>query len=532
MKNATLSAKTITTNGMTKEERKVIVASSFGALLEWYDFYIYAALAGYFSSLFFPPGNATAAFLASLATFGAGFLVRPMGALFFGRMGDRLGRKRTFMVTIILMGVATVGIGLLPSYENIGIVATVSLVILRLLQGFALGGEVGGAVTYVAEHSPTSRRGLYTGCLQITAGAGLLLALAAVYSVKELVNEESFRAWGWRIPFIVSLVLLSISVFVRGKLEESPTFLRMKAAGHISKAPIRESFLVWKNLRFVLILFWIAAALGAIFGTGHFYSMFFLNQTLKLPLETVHLVLAAVLVVATPLYLFFGWLSDRLGRKPIIIMACLLAAVTIGPIFKGLTHYGNPVLEKFLETPISVEADGCKFRVFSAPVSACDKAHSYLTDKGVGFTSLPAKTPDHVVISIGEAVLTDPTPEQLSEALIKAGWPLTAEPKDINMGMLFVLMLLPVVYLTMIYGTIAAFMVELFPARIRYTSLSLPFHLGAGWIGGMLSFIVSTLNVAYGDPYFGLWFPISVAGLGLLVTLIFAPETRGRSLED
>lgn len=531
MSNAT-HATVSQARGMTREERKVILASSFGALLEWYDFYIYAALAGYFSVLFFPPGNATTAFLASLATFGAGFLVRPLGALLFGQMGDRLGRKRTFMVTIILMGVATVGIGLLPSFEHIGITATICLVLLRLLQGLALGGEVGGAVTYVAEHSPMARRGLYTSSLQITAGVGLLLSLAVVYSLKGFINEEDFRAWGWRLPFVLSLVLLAISVYVRGKLEESPTFQRMKATGRTSRSPIRESFLRWSNLRLVLMLFCVAAALGAIFGTGHFYSMFFLNRTLKLPLETVHLILAWVLLCATPLYLFFGWLSDRWGRKPILVAACLLAALTTYPIFKGLTHYANPALETFLETPISVAADGCEFRLFSAPVSACDRTRSYLTDQGVGYRAQSAEVTGTVIVTIGQQRLVDPGAEDLHRALVSAGWPATADPAQINRPMLFVLMLLLVVYLAMIYGPMAAFMVELFPARIRYTSLSLPFHLGAGWIGGMLPFIVSALNVAYGDPYFGLWFPVSIIAFGLWVTLVFAPETRGRSLED
>ncbi|CAG2150461.1 MFS transporter [Cupriavidus numazuensis] len=517
-------------SGMTAEERKVILASSFGALMEWYDFYIYAALAVYFGALFFPKGNETAAFLASLATFGAGFLIRPVGALLFGRLGDLIGRKYTFLVTILLMGIATVGVGVLPTYEQIGIAATVLLVLLRLLQGLALGGEVGGAVTYVAEHSPVSKRGLYTSSLQTTATLGLLSSLFVVYLLKTFLTEAEFRAWGWRIPFIVSLVMLVISVYIRGKLHESPVFARMKASNATSKAPIRESFTQWHNLKFVLLLFVVAAGLGAIFGTGHFYTMFFVNKTLHVPIETVHMLIAIALVVATPCYLFFGWLSDRIGRKYIMMVACLLAALTIQPIFKGLTHYANPALEHFQQQgAVQVTAGNCKPRLFGDPVSDCDKIRGYLTDLGVGYTFVPASDA-RAEIRVGTQTLQGFDRDAIKHALVAAGWPERADPARINMPMLFLLLLVPILFLAMVYGPMAAFMVELFPARVRYTSLSLPFHLGAGWVGGMLSFVVTAMNVSSGDVYYGLWYPVIIAGAAFVIGMLFVPETRGRDL--
>ncbi|MES2106024.1 MAG: MFS transporter [Pseudomonadota bacterium] len=527
-----ISGRAVIADGMTREERKVILASSFGALMEWYDFYIYAALAVYFGALFFPKGNETAAFLASLATFGAGFLIRPVGALVFGRLGDIVGRKYTFLITIVLMGVATVGVGLLPTYSQIGIAATILLVGLRLLQGFALGGEVGGAVTYVAEHSPIHKRGLYTSSLQTTATLGLLLSLLVVYILKSNISEADFRSWGWRIPFVVSLVMLVISVYIRTKLHESPTFLRMKAQGGTSKAPISESFLKWDNLKYVLLLFCISSGLGAIFGTGHFYSMFFLNKTLKMPLEQVHFLIGMALITVAPLYLFFGWLSDRIGRKWIMLSACLLTALTVQPIFKALTHYANPALEQFLEyKAVDVFADDCHFNLFSKPETSCDQVRAFLTESGVSYQQFPAKVSGEVLLTVGGQEIQGTAPEKIKAALKGAGWPESIDQTQINKPMIFILLLILVLYLAMVYGPMAAFMVELFPMRVRYTSLSLPFHLGAGWIGGMLSFVVSAMNVAHGDIYYGLWYPVWVAGGALLVGLLFMPETKGRSLD-
>jgi MFS family permease len=516
---------------MTAEEKKVVLASSFGALLEWYDFYIYAALAVQLGILFFPKGNDTAAFLASLATFGAGFLIRPVGALLFGRLGDMVGRKKTFLVTILLMGIATVGVGVLPTYEHIGIAATYGLVLLRLLQGLALGGETGGAVTYVAEHSPTDRRGAYTSSLQTTATVGLLISIVVVFGLKLVLSDAQFREWGWRLPFLFSLVMLIISVYFRAKLHESPTFLRMKAAHTTSSAPITESFTRLSNLKYIGLLFIIAAGLGAIFGICHFYSMFFVSKTLKVPIEQVQLIFAPVLIVATPLYIFFGWLSDRIGRKPIIVAACLLSAVTTQPIFKALTHYANPTLERFIEkTDVVVTARDCHFLLFADAKTDCDKIKGYLTDLGVQYQATEATTGD-AAVQVGSQVIDGFKPDAIKQALVSAGWPQTADLSQVNRPAVFLLMFVLVLYLCMVYGPMAAFMVELFPARIRYTSLSFPFHIGSGWVGGMLSFVVSAMNVYKGSLYYGLWYPVIVSSIAFLVALFFMPETRGRNIE-
>jgi len=456
--------------GMTKDEKKVILASSFGALMEWYDFYIYAALAAVFGTLFFPSGNSTAAFLASLATFGAGFLIRPVGALVFGRLGDVIGRKYTFLVTILLMGISTVGVGLLPTLEHIGIAATIALVCLRLLQGLALGGEIGGALTYVAEHSPLQRRGLYTSSIQTTATLGLLLSLLTVALVKFFVTDEQFLTWGWRIPFIVSLLMLIVSVYIRSKLHESPVFLAMKSQKLISKSPIRDSFLKWDNLRYVLLLFVICAGLGAIFGTGHFYVMFFLNKTLHIPQSTVHLIMGAALILATPCYLLFGWLSDRIGRKSILVTACVLAALTIIPIFRALTYYATPELQRFNHSiNVSISAGDCHFSLFNAPVTACDKAKGYLTDLGVSYDLMVHAGSGEPIVRVGNQEVVGFDAPAIKRALIAAGWPEASNPSSMNVPAVMVLVFLLVFYLTMVYGPMGAMMVELFPAHIRYT---------------------------------------------------------------
>ncbi|MBB4511660.1 MFS transporter [Paraburkholderia fungorum] len=521
-------------HAVTRREFTLIIASSFGALLEWYDFYIYAALAGTFSTLFFPSGNETTAFLASLATFGAGFLVRPLGALFFGRLGDRIGRKYTFMATIVLMGVATVGVGLLPSFARIGMLAPVLLVCLRLLQGFALGGETGGAATYLAEHSPARRRGLYTSSLQTTATLGLLASIAVVSASRSAMDSASFQEWGWRVPFLVSLALLVISVYLRTKLAESPTFQSMKHAGKLSKSPISESFGNWENLKYVLImLFSTASGVGVVFGTGHFYSMYFLQNTLKVAPNTVNLYLAIALVCVFPFYLIFGWLSDRIGRKWIMMTACLLLAATTQPIFHALTHYANPKLEAFQKSsPVIVHADDCHFSLFAAPKTDCDRIRSFLSASGVSYQQMPLQPGQSADTTIGNVTVHSGDRHELENALLAAGWVQHADPAQINAPMVIFLMWLLIVYLAMVYGPMAAFMVELFPARIRYTSLSLPFHLGSGWFGGMLPFVVSAMAVANGNVYFGLWYPIVIAVLSLIVGVLFVPETFRRDVSQ
>ncbi|MDR5760412.1 MFS transporter [Caballeronia sp. LZ035] len=517
---------------VTRHEFTLIVASSFGALLEWYDFYIYAALAGTFGALFFPSGNDTVAFLASLATFGAGFLVRPLGALFFGRLGDRIGRKYTFMATIVLMGVATIGVGLLPSYERIGMLAPALLVALRLLQGFALGGETGGAATYLAEHSPAERRGFYTSSLQTTATLGLLASIAVVSISRAAMDEAAFRSWGWRMPFLVSIVLLAVSVYLRTKLAESPTFRDMKRAGRLSTSPIGESFGTWGNLKYVLImLFSTASGVGVVFGTGHFYSMVFLQNTLKVAPNTVNLFLAIALIGVFPCYLVFGWLSDRIGRKWIMMLACLLLAATTQPIFHALTHYANPALEAFQkQAPVTVRADDCRFTLFSAPVTDCDRIRAFLSASGVSYEQARPAAGEGASTTIGARVVHGSDRPALEQALIASGWSPHADPARIDAPMVVFLMWLLLLYLAMIYGPMAAFMVELFPARIRYTSLSLPFHLGSGWFGGMLPFVVSAMAVARGDVYFGLWYPVVIALVSFAVGVLFVPETFRRDI--
>jgi len=528
----TLHATPVATGqGMTAEEKKVILASSFGALMEWYDFYIYAALAVVFGTLFFPAGDSTVAFLASLATFGAGFLIRPVGALLFGRLGDVIGRKYTFLVTILLMGIATVGVGLLPTYAHIGITATIALVMLRLLQGLALGGEIGGALTYVAEHSPQYRRGLYTSSIQTTATLGLLLSLITVAAIKYFVTDEQFIAWGWRVPFILSLLMLVVSVYVRSKLHESPVFLAMKERKLVSKAPIRDSFMRWDNLRYVLLLFFICAGLGAIFGTGHFHVMFFLNKTLHLPQSTVHWIMGCVLVVATPCYLLFGWLSDRIGRKYIIVSACLLGALTIIPIFKALTAFATPELQAFNQsTTVTVTADNCSFSLFAKPSSPCDKTKGYLTDRGVDYELIVQPGMEQPQIQVGKTQVRGFDASAIRQTLKEAGWPETPTPGSMNLPVVMALVFLLVLYLSMVYGPMGAMMVELFPARIRYTSMSLPFNLGAGWVGGMLPFTVSAINVANGNQYAGLWYPVAVCAVAAVIAIFFLPETKDRDL--
>ncbi|KMZ13880.1 Permease of the major facilitator superfamily [Candidatus Burkholderia humilis] len=517
---------------VTRHQFTLIFASSFGALLEWYDFYVYAALASVFGSLFFPSGNETTAFLASLATFGAGFLVRPLGALFFGRLGDRIGRKYTFMATIVLMGVAMVGVGLLPPFAQIGMLAPVLLVCLRLLQGFALGGETGGAATYLAEHSPSDKRGFYTSSLQTTATLGLLVSIAVVGASRAAMDDATFQAWGWRVPFLVLTVLLIVSVYLRTKLAESPTFQSMKQSGTLSASPIGESFGQWNNLKYVLVmLFSTASGVGVVFGTGHFYSMYFLQNTLKVAPNTVNLYLAITLIGVFPFYLVLGWLSDRIGHKWIMMLACLLLALTTQPIFRALTHYATPQLEAFQKSaPVTVHAGDCYFSLFSAPRSECDRIRTFLSASGVSYEQAPQAANEPARTVIGDTEVRGSDKHALEQALLAHGWTRHTDPSTVNGPMVVLLMWLLLLYLAMVYGPMVTFMVELFPARTRYTSLSLPFHLSSGWFGGMLPFVVSAMSVANGNVYFGLWYPIVIAAVSLAVGVLFVPETYRRDI--
>jgi MFS family permease len=513
------------------EERRVIVASSVGTVFEWYDFYLYATLAPFFAGLFFPKGNDTAALLSAFATYAAGFLVRPFGALVFGRIGDLVGRKYTFLLTITVMGLATVLVGFLPSYETIGVVAPTLLVLLRLAQGLALGGEYGGAATYVAEHAPDHRRGYATSWIQTTATLGFFMALIVIGISRSLMEAKVFVDWGWRIPFMVSIPLLIISIYIRLRLNESPLFQRMKSQGKGSRQPLIDSFLKYPNNKYVaLALLGATAGQGVVWYTGQFYALFFLQITLKVDYATAYWLIAASLVIGTPFFLVFGALSDRIGRKKIIMAGCLLAAVTYFPLFKGLTHYVNPTLEAYQQrTSITVSASDCNFHIFVGPWSRftdCDKAKDFLTKAGLSFKSLPAVSGAAVVTKVGERELRGFDEAQYKDALKQTGYPPAADPSRINYGMTLLLLVIMVLYVTMVYGPIAAYLVEMFPTQIRYTSMSLPYHIGNGWFGGMLPLLATSMVAASGDIYFGLWYPIGVSVMSLVIGTLFLRETK------
>jgi MFS family permease len=515
-----------------REERRVIFASSLGTVFEWYDFYLYATLAPFFASLFFPGGNETAALLSAFATYAAGFLVRPFGAIVFGRIGDLVGRKYTFLVTIVVMGLSTIAVGLLPTYETIGIAAPILLTALRLLQGLALGGEYGGAATYVAEHAPNHRRGYATSWIQTTATLGFFLSLIVIGVSRGVFDEAAFKSWGWRIPFWGSAILLVVSVYIRMKLNESPVFLRMKAENRASKQPLRESFLRYPNNKLVLLaLLGATAGQGVVWYTGQFYALFFLTITLKVDYVTAYWLVGLSLVIGTPFFIVFGRLSDRIGRLKIILVGCLLAAVTYIPLFKALTHFVNPALEAFQDrTELVVHASDCNTHIFVLPgtvFTPCDKAKDFLTKSGLSFESRPAVAGEAVVVRIGDLELRGWDEAKYKAALKQAGYPVGgAATSDINYPMALLILVLLVLYVTMVYGPIAAYLVELFPARIRYTSMSLPYHIGNGWFGGMLPLLATAMVAASGDIYRGLWYPIVVAVMTLIIGAVFLRETK------
>jgi MFS family permease len=525
---------TATTSGTTAEEarekRRVVFASSLGTVFEWYDFYLYATLAPFFAALFFPSGNATAALLASFATYAAGFLVRPFGALVFGRIGDLVGRKYTFLVTILVMGLSTAAVGLLPTYASIGMLSPILLVILRLAQGLALGGEYGGAATYVAEHAPRNRRGLHTSFIQTTATLGFFLSLVVIGACRRGFDEATFKQMGWRLPFLVSLVLLGVSVYIRLKLNESPLFLKMKAEGKGSKAPLRESFGNWPNLKIVLIaLFGAAAGQGVVWYTGQFYALFFLTGTLKIDWKTAYDVMTIALVLGTGLFVFFGWLSDRIGRKRIMLLGCVLAALTYFPLYRAMAHYGNPALEAFsARTSIQLRASDCQVHLFPNPrtrYSECDKVQDFLAKRSLSFTTEDAAAGERPTVRVNDRTLVGFDESKLTATLKALGYPTSARPEDVNVPMLVLLVFIQLVYVTMVYGPIAAFLVELFPTRIRYTSMSLPYHIGNGWFGGMLPLTATALVAATGDIYAGLWYPVAVALATAVIGAIFIRES-------
>ncbi|HEY0973650.1 MAG TPA: MFS transporter [Solimonas sp.] len=539
-----------------RETRRVILASSLGTVFEWYDFYLYGSLAVIIAKQFFSGLNDTSAFIFALLAFAAGFAVRPFGALVFGRLGDLVGRKYTFLVTILLMGFSTFLVGTLPSYETIGIAAPIILITLRLLQGLALGGEYGGAATYVAEHARDDNRGYATSWIQTTATAGLFLSLLVILGCRLALGNEAFEAWGWRIPFLLSAVLLGISVYIRLQLNESPLFQKMKAEGKQSKAPLTEAFGKWKNLKIVLLaLFGATAGQAVVWYTGQFYALYFLTQTMKVDATTSNLLIAAGLLIGTPFFIFFGWLSDKIGRKTIIMAGCLIAALTYFPIFKAITHYANPQLETATMTnPVTVVADPahCSFqfdpvgkKVFN---SSCDVAKSALAKAGVSYSNEAAPAGSIAQVRIGTTVIESFDGTRLdkpafiaaqgqfngalSSALNEAGYPAKADPSRINKPMLIALLSVLVIYVTMVYGPIAAWLVEMFPTRIRYSSMSLPYHIGNGWFGGFVPTITFAMVSLNGNIYYGLWYPIIVALITLVVGTLFLKETKGSSLHQ
>ena len=523
----------------TREETSVIFASSLGTVFEWYDFYLYAVLAPFFASLFFPAGNATAALLSAFAGYAAGFLVRPFGALLFGRIGDLVGRKYTFLVTILVMGFSTFATGLLPTYASVGWAAPLLMVGLRLLQGLALGGEYGGAATYVAEHSPDDRRGYDTAWIQTTATLGLFLALIiiGVCRFSGIMTPAQFSEWGWRIPFLVSLVLLIFSIYIRLKLNESPVFQRMKAEGKGSKAPLSDSFLKYPNNKYVLLAtLGATAGQGCVWYTGQFYALFFLTITLKVDGVSAYTLIGVALLLGTPFFVFFGWLSDRIGRLKIILAGCLIAALTFFPLFKALTHFVNPALESFQQAnAIQVQARDCNFHIFVGPwskFSPCDRTEDFLTKSGLSFTfaQLPADSPDTVITKIGNTEIKGYDEAAMKKALADLKYPTAADKNAINWPMAILVLWIMMLYVTMVYGPIAAYLVELFPTRIRYTSMSLPYHIGNGWFGGMLPLIATALAAAYGNIYYGLWYPIIVALMTAIIGFLFLYETKGVDL--
>jgi MFS family permease len=541
---------------MTREERKVIFASSLGTVFEWYDFYLYGSLAAIIAKQFFSGLDPTSAYIFALLAFAAGFLVRPFGAIFFGRLGDMIGRKYTFLVTILIMGASTFVVGLLPSYAAIGMAAPVILIALRMLQGLALGGEYGGAATYVAEHSPQGKRGAYTSWIQTTATLGLFLSLLVILGVRNGMGEKDFADWGWRIPFLVSIVLLAVSVWIRLSLNESPAFQKMKSEGRTSKAPLTESFGQWKNLKIVILaLLGLTAGQAVVWYCGQFYALFFLTTIAKVDITTANLFIAASLVIGTPFFIVFGSLSDKIGRKPIIMAGCLIAAVTYFSVFPMLLKYSNPALLAAQQSSkVSVTADPATCSFQGSPIareidftSSCDIAKRALTVSYIPYENKVGAPGSPATVTIGDKVFTAPSAtlnEQrhgfsaesakaiaefkkgMGDAAKAAGLTTAADPAKMNKGMVLLLLVFLVVLVTMVYGPIAAMLVELFPTRIRYTSMSLPYHIGNGWFGGLLPTTAFAMVAATGDIYYGLWYPVIVAAGTFVIGTLFIRETK------
>ena len=529
------------TGGMTSQERLVIFASSLGTVFEWYDFYIYGTLGVFLAKYFFSNVPANVGFIFALLAFAAGFAVRPFGALIFGRFGDMIGRKYTFLVTMSLMGIGTFFIGVLPGYASWGIMAPVVLIALRLVQGLALGGEYGGAAIYVAEHAPSNKRGYYTSWIQTTATLGLFLALLLILGIRTAMGEAAFADWGWRIPFLLSAILLAVSLWIRLKLNKSPLFAKMVEEGKQSKRPLTEAFGQWSNLKIaILALFGATAGEAVVWYGGQFYALFFLTQTLKVPGVSAQIMLAIALLIGTPCFILFGALSDRIGRKPIMLAGFALAAVTYFYIFQGITHFANPKLESALaNAPVTVTSNPaeCSFQ-FKATgtekfTTGCDNIKAALVNLSVNYNNITAPAGTKASVQIGDQTIAADAPNLAATiaAAVKAhGYPASADPADINYPMTVLLLVILVVYVTMVYGPIAAWLVEMFPTRIRYSGVSLPYHIGNGWFGGFLPATVFAIVAATGNIYSGLWYPIAIAAMSFVVALIFVPETKDRNI--
>ena len=545
---------------MTAGEKKVIFASSLGTIFEWYDFYLYGSLVAIIAKQFFSGLDAGAAFIFALLAFAAGFIVRPFGALVFGRLGDMIGRKYTFLVTILIMGLSTFVVGILPNFESIGWAAPVTLIVLRMLQGLALGGEYGGAATYVAEHAPAGKRGAYTSWIQTTATLGLFLSLMVILGTRTIVGEEAFAVWGWRVPFLLSIALLAVSVWIRMSMDESPAFKKMKEAGKTSKAPLAESFGQWKNMKIVILaLVGLTAGQAVVWYTGQFYALFFLTQALKVDGATANILVAISLLVGAPFFVVFGTLSDKIGRKPIIMAGCMIAALTYFPLFNALTSAANPDLAKAQkDVPVTVVVDPAQCSFQGSPIArevnfhtSCDIAKRTLAQAAVNYTIVEARAGTVASIKVGGAEIPSLNAKltadgnsfdvdsknaiaafkkSVAEATKAAGYPPKADPAKINKPLVVAILTLLVIYVTMVYGPIAAMLVELFPTRIRYSSMSLPYHIGNGWFGGLLPTIAFGMVAQSGNIFNGLWYPIIIAGITFVIGMLFVPETKDRDI--
>src|SRR5882757_693242 len=511
--------------------RKVLLGSSLGTAFEWYDFFVYGTLAGVLGPLFFSKQlGDTGAFLASLATYGAGLALRPFGSVLFGRLGDVVGRKHTFLITIVLMGISTAGVGLLPTYETAGVMATVLLVFLRCLQGLALGGEYGGAATYVAEDVGPGRRGYATGWIQICATMGFFLSLIVVLATQQITGA-GFKDYGWRIPFVLSILLLAVSVYIRLRLEESPVFLQMQAEGRTSANPITESFARWGNLKVVLLsLFGAVAGVGVVWYTGQFYALIFMQKVLKVEFATAYIMMSVALACAVPFFVICGWISDHIGRKPVVLTGLLLAALTYIPLFQGLTHYVNPALERAMATlPVTIASNDCVTRYFDGPQNDCERVKDFLIANGIPHKLVPAIGPG-ATMNVGTAGVSGFNVEQIKAALKQAGYPEKADPDQINYPMAVLILFVLAFYVCLSYGPIAAYLVELFPARIRYTSMSMPYHLGTGYFGGFMLYFATLITSTTGNIFDGLWYSIAIAAGSLIIGLFTLPETKDRDI--